>query len=230
MTSPTVRNKSTVTGGNGTTFAPTIPTGTQAGDVLLAAFLVGGAAAVTAASSFTDTIVQAATGGTASIQLVMGWKIAVGSDPTPSWSWTGSLWRVGGLLAIQGAQSTGTPVELSHSTNGGSTAQPPNDALTGNASVDDLVFMACIQWNGGTWAAPAGGWALEWNSGDDIGMASIAQAAGGAPATTHLTITPSPQADSSATGIIAIKAAAAPTILPGKALRILQAVKRAAYY
>jgi hypothetical protein len=213
----------TVAGANGTTFAPTLPVGTVAGDLLVAIFYTDAAGTVTMPSGFTNLYNVNPSG---SMHLRVDWKIAVGSDAT-SWSWTGSVWRVGALLRITGAQSSGTPYEnnasAQNTTSVASTnSSLPSVALTGAASVDDLALIATAVTNDNapTWSAPST-WTIQWNSGDDIGIAKQTLASGAAaPASTHVTISDSNAvAGPGGTVILAIKSpSGAPspqTVTPG---------------
>lgn len=204
MASPTVPagtgGEQNVSGASAATFVPSKPTGTVSGNVLLAIYYLEATTAITMPTGFTSVLdVQfKATGHASTSRVRVDWKIADGSEgATLSWSWTGSQWRVGTLICCQGTATSGTPVEQANSnTNNGGTAvldtsaSSPTVALAGNTTVDGLLFLASANSdsNTPTWAAPAS-WTLRDNSSDDIGVASIAQASGGAPAATRLTAT-----------------------------------------
>lgn len=203
----------TVSGANGTTFAPTLPVGTSAGDLLLGIWYTDAAGAITLPSGFTNLFNVAPSG---TLHLRVDWKLAVGSDAT-SWSWSGSTWRVGGLIRATGNQSSGTPYENQASgSNTNSVASNntslPSAALSGAASVDDLAIMATAVSNDNSpsWSAPAG-WTIQLNSGDDIGIAKQTLASGAAaPASAHVTISDTNAiAGPGGTVILAIKSPAA---------------------
>jgi hypothetical protein len=198
MTSPTIAagtsGQQSVSGANGTTFAPTLPVGTVAGDLLVAIFYTDAAGTVTMPTGFTNLYNVNPSGA---MHLRVDWKIAVGSDAT-SWSWTGSVWRVGALLRITGAQSSGTPYERNNSASNTTSVASTNSSLpsvaaTGAATIDDLAIMATAITNDNapTWSAPST-WTLQWNSSDDVGIVKQTLASGAAaPASTHVTISDS---------------------------------------
>lgn len=197
MTSPSRQASTaglqTVAGASAASFVPSKPTANASGKTLLAVYYLETAAAITMPSGFANALDVSMTGASPNSRMRVDWKIADGSEGTTlTWSWTGSVWRLGGLFCIDGAQTTGTPVELGNTNNNAnvtSNTSPPNVALTGNASVDDFVILAGCNGNDNTqaWSAPAT-WTLEFNSVDDLGIASIAQAVGAAPATNHVVL------------------------------------------
>lgn len=180
-----------VSGANGTTFAPTLPVGTAAGDLLIAMFYTDATGTVTMPSGFANLYNINPSGA---MHLRVDWKIAAGSDAT-SWSWTGSVWRVGSLIRMTGTASSGTPYENNASASNttsaaNNNASLPNVALTGAATIDDLALMATSISNDAspTWSAQST-WTLVVSSGDDIGIVKQTLASGvGAPATSHVTI------------------------------------------
>ena len=212
----------TVAGANATTFAPTLPVGTVAGDLLVALWYTDATGTVTMPTGFTNLYNVNPSG---SMHLRVDWKIAVGSDAT-SWSWTGSVWRVGALLRITGAQSSGTPYENNASAQNttsvaGTNSSLPSVALTGAATIDDLAIMATAVTNDNapTWSAPST-WTIQWNSADDIGIAKQTLASGAAaPASTHVTIADSNVSPGpGGTVVLAIKSPSAggfdPSVVP----------------
>jgi len=200
----------TVPGANGTSFVPSKPVGTAAGDLLVAIFYVD-ANVTTMPTGFTNLYAVNPSGA---MRLRVDWKIADGTEGTTlTWSWTGSVWRVGALLRITGAQTSGTPYENNNSaqntTSVASTnSSLPSVALTGAASVDDLAILATAVTNDNapTWTAPST-WTIQWNSGDDVGIAKQTLASGAAaPTSTHVTISDSNAvAGPGASVILAIK-------------------------
>lgn len=200
MTSPIIpagaSGTQSVAGGNGTTFAPTKPTGTASGDELYAMFFVDTGNAVTMPTGFANLYNLNPSG---TMHLRVDWKIADGTEGTTlSWSWTGSVWRVGALIRVTGGVTSGTPHENQASatnttSQASNNATLPSIALTGAASVDDLALLvsAISLDNAPAWSAPSG-WTIQFNSGDDIGIIKQTLASGAAaPASTHVTVSDS---------------------------------------
>jgi hypothetical protein len=198
VTSPglltTTSGMQVVTGGNGTTFVPTKPVGLAVGDLLIAAFYTDATGTVTMPSGFTNRFNVNPSGA---MHLRVDWKVADSGDVAATnftWSWTGSVWRVGCLLRVTGAATT-TPFENDTSAQNttsvaGTNSSLPNAALTGAATVDDLVLLitSITNNNSPTWSAPST-WTLQWNSADDVGIAKQNLASGGAaPSSTHVTV------------------------------------------
>lgn len=202
-----------VSGATGTTFAPTLPVGTAAGDLLVAMFYTDATGVVTMPSGFANLFNLAPSG---TLHLRVDWKVAVGSDAT-SWSWTGSVWRVGALLRFTGSETAGTPYENQASatnTNSvaGTNTSLPSAALSAAATIDDLAIMATAisNDNAPTWSAQTG-WTLQLNTGDDIGIVKQTLLSGAAaPASSHVTISDSNVSPGpGATAVLAVKSPAA---------------------
>jgi len=204
-----------VSGANGTTFVPSKPTGTAAGDNLYAIWYTDATGTVTMPTGFTNLFNVTPSG---TMHARIDWKIADGTEgSTLTWSWTGSVWRVGALIRVTGAQTTGTPFENNaQGTNttsvANNSASLPNVALTGAATQDDLALLATMLSNDNapTWSAPSG-WTIQWNSGDDVGIIKQALTSGAAaPATTHVVISDNnANTGPGASLVLAVKAAAA---------------------
>jgi hypothetical protein len=227
MASPTIpastAGQQTVSGANGTTFVPSKPVGTAAGDLLLAIFYVD-ANVTTMPTGFTNLYNVNPSG---LMRLRVDWKIADGSEGTTlTWSWTGSVWRVGALIRVTGSQASGTPYELnasaSNTTSVASTnSSLPSVALAGAATIDDLAIMATAITNDNapSWAAQST-WTLQFNSADDIGIVKQTLASGAAaPASSHVTITDSNAvAGPGASIVLSVKSPAAggfdPSVVP----------------
>lgn len=198
-----------ISGGSGASFVPSKPTASAAGKLLLATYYLEATGAVTPPTGFTNKIDLTVGVG----RVRVDYKHADGSEgATLTWSWTGSQWRMGCLFCVENAQTTGDPIELQVTSTAAAGNQPPNVALSGNATIDDwILLLAANPSNGsGNWAAPGtGGWVLEQNfAGDDFAVASVAQAVGGAPATAHIQ-SPTTGVSSVASVILAVKSPAA---------------------
>lgn len=228
MASPTIpagtSGQQSVSGANAASFVPSKPVGTAVGDVLVAIFYTDATGTVTMPTGFTNLYNVNPSG---SMHLRLDWKIADGTEGTTlTWSWTGSVWRVGALLRATGTQTSGTPYErnnsASNTTSVASTnSSLPSVALTGSATIDDLAILATAITNDNapTWSAPST-WTLQWNSADDVGIVTQALASGAAaPASTHVTISDSNAvAGPGASVILAIMSPAAggfdPSVVP----------------
>jgi hypothetical protein len=217
-------SKTTVAGAAATSFAPAKPSGTAAGDVLLALFYTEQIGTITPPTGFTSRADITATPST-SIRLVAYTKVADGSEgATLSWTWTGSLWRVGALMRITGADTTQPDVAAATSNNGNANGtNPPTVAVT-TATDGALCYLIGGNGNGGTWTVPDGTWTLVYNSGDDAGIARKAISPAGATGSVQMKgMTVS---NSVASVLIAIRPAAATTAPVGKLRLYPQAVRR----
>ena len=213
MASPTIPagtgGLQSVSGASATTFVPSKPTSTTSGNVLVAMYYTEATGAITMPTGFTN-VVDKLTSGVGSSNpnhTRIDCKIADGTEgSTLTWSWTGSAWRHGVLICCQGTATSGTAWQLANSAGATNTnvTTPPDVALTGNATVDALVLLISTAWSDATsWSAPTG-WTLRYNgAGDVMGVISVAQASGGAPAATHVTATGT-AAGPSASAVIAI--------------------------
>lgn len=202
MTAPVIpsgtNGMQNVTGSSAASFVPTKPVGLAAADLLLAIWYTDATGTVTMPSGFTNLFNINPSG---SMHFRTDWKIADSTDAAATnftWSWTGSVWRVGALLRVTGGPSSGTPYENQNSASNtnsvaSNNASLPSVALTGAATVDDLAILATAisNDNSPTWSAPTG-WTLQWNSSDDVAIIKQTLTSGtAAPASTHATISDS---------------------------------------
>ena len=129
------------------------PTGTVAGDVMLASLSVRGTSTVTAPAGWTlirtDTF-------TASLRMHTYWRSATGSDPA-SWTWTFSAVRLaaGAIHAYSGVNAT-TPIDANGGqAAGASSATATAPSITTTVANTRLVTFFANMSNS-TWTAPAG--------------------------------------------------------------------------
>ena len=145
-----------VAGGSAST-NPGLPTGSVAGDTLIAYYTSDGTGGGNLLpTGFTLGSNDNVTNGDAQT-LGWGWKVAVGSDAT-TFANTGAS-AFGCFIAAYSGRVTVSPVETS-SVNNPNLVTPPSSPVTvtgtgvTTANVDDIVFLASVDTNGlnGTWS------------------------------------------------------------------------------
>ena len=129
------------------------PSGTLAGDVMLASLDVRGTSTVTAPAGW--TLVRTDT-FTSSLRMHVYWRLATGSDPA-TWTWTfsGSRLAVGVIHAYSGVNTT-TPIDAS----GGQAAASSSTTATAPSITTTVANTMLVSFfanmSNSTWTPPAG--------------------------------------------------------------------------
>ena len=154
------RNASTAYTSGSNSLTGTAPSGTTAGDVLIAIFSQDGSGAtLTFPTGWTKVRTDNITNGDQQT-VAWGWKIATGSD---SYAFTGSTGNdIGVCIAAYTGRDGTTPVEIS-TVNNPNSASPPTSPVSVTATglttsnIDDIVYLGACDTNGGNglWTSPA---------------------------------------------------------------------------
>ena len=191
------RSVATATNGHSSTITVNRPTGTVAGDLLLAFVALPAADTVSAAPSGWTQLAAVDTGGaTANIEAHAYWRLAAGGDPS-SWTWTfsGSADATALIVAYQDA-STGGPIDVSASSSadpGDTTIEAPSvttthtaDLLVTGYAVSDQVAASFTPPSGMTERADFQ------NGRTALGLADVVLGATGATGTKTATVSSTP--------------------------------------
>lgn len=189
MAAPTFVNSSSITGASGTTASFTKPASVTTNDVMVIGMYKENNGALTLPSGWTQIgqITNATVSPNFTLHVLR--KVDDGTAGPYAISWTGSVWRVGGLTAYRDVDATvGTPttIDVSGSANSSSAsgaAVAPTVTTTRN---NDLCAVVAGNVTGGTWTAGTGTTNLRVNTGDDLGMGDSVQATLGATGTRAL--------------------------------------------
>ena len=114
---------------DGTTLVLNVPSGTVAGDLLLAAIAIDTNETVTAPGTGVWTLVNQGVNGTA-VTLAVFYRVASGSEPTSyTFSWAGNEQAAGVMLRYSGVD-TATPLDLAAVAGTGTTTAPTAPTIT----------------------------------------------------------------------------------------------------
>lgn len=168
-------------GGTRTSSALPVPSGVASGDVVLVYLYLEDTGAVTPPAGFTEVVFSPAPETTSPVSRQrVWWKRATGADSgTYTFTHT-STWTSGGALRLTGAVASGTPVEVLASAQraAAGTVTPTLSATT--AAGDRLLVFGATVRNSSEWSPPSGFTEQFDPAGDELLIATKAQAAAGA--------------------------------------------------
>lgn len=168
--------------GGSTSAAFAVPSGVAANDIILVFLYKENTNPVTKPDATWNEIATAPS-TTAPQQHHAFWRRATAADTGTygNFTWTGSAWREGVAIRITGAITSGSPIDVSNpnATNSNVTATPVVTVTT--TGIDRLMVWSATNFNSGTWTAPTqgGGYTLRSTNGNDLIVATVAQAAAG---------------------------------------------------
>lgn len=147
-----------LTGGNGTSAAVAVPSGTAAGMVCLVHLYKENTATVTPPAGFTEVTNSPVATTTDVSQQRVFWKRLTAADAgTYSFTWSGNTWREAVATLWSGCKSSGDPTEIWNTATSGSTAVTASPSVSGTTNGDDrtLVWASTNFNGGGTVSAPS---------------------------------------------------------------------------
>ena len=178
------RSATTAGAGSGSSVTNTPPAGLVNGDILLFWIYKENLNAITWPSGFTQILTIDASNS--SFQCALAWKRANNESGNYTASWTGSVWRDGGLTAYSGAITSGDPQSgTAQAQANGATLIPTTPAMT---TLDDnaMVIALCGNFSGYNPGSPPSGM-TERVDFDDIGIADVIQVSAGSTGTKAFT-------------------------------------------
>lgn len=176
----------THTAGSGSTFSVPVPTGVQAGDlVIIPIFLDDNPSSLTALPTDFAHVTGSPqlafpTGGSPNHSLAVVWKRATGAD-TGTYDFiisSSSTYRASSALLFRGEASTGSPFDVNidweYDATDTSTTTTPNVTITTTVPHGLLLFVG-TDWSGGAWTIN-GGLTKVLDTGDEVLAAAIGDA------------------------------------------------------
>jgi hypothetical protein len=147
-----------LSGAGATSAALAVPSGVATDDILIAQVYKESSAAITKPSGFsecTNSPITSGAGASAHWQHLFWKRATAGDTGTYSFTWTGSTWREGQCIRINGAVASGDPTEINNAAgrNSNATTTPAVSGTTGGA--DRLLVWGATNFSAGAWTAPA---------------------------------------------------------------------------
>ena len=178
------RAHTTAGGSAGTSVAPSKPSGTTDGDILIAYLVVGGASkTITPPSGW--TLKDERQGDDPDGTTYLYWKWASSEPASWTWSWSGSAYGEIEVVAYSGAITSGDPIDVFSESVNSVNAHSSTVASAITTTVANTMLVLCIMsWDSGPFASSSG-MTERYDGGASLNLAlyDVAQASAGSSGT-----------------------------------------------